>query len=410
VRQCHDNNSVVSGMYIPVKQTAIQCLLFLVVVIPLLFIVILFSRIAQSDDSDHHKLSQLQKKINLLQSELEKDNQQKDRAVFDLKVIEKSIAEASQNLRIIQHQLADTQRKHDALIDRQLQLRQQMAVNRNYIIEQTRTAYALGNQEYIKLLLNQQDPSRVARIVVYYQYFNRSRMDRLNEITTNLQNLTSLEQDISRDTEQLTQLQHTAVQNKNILQSRREQRQQVVAMLTSELKKKDNSLQALLRDEQHLKQLLNQIQDLTDVQLDLAPPKEFSQLKGQLSWPTRGKLIASFGSNRENTGNVKWQGTLIQTTPGQSVRAIAYGRVVFADWLRGFGMLLIVDHGKGYMSLYGQNEQLYKKIGDWVQADEVIAATGNSGGHNTISLYFEIRHNGVPINPAKWCKSLPDIS
>jgi len=397
-------------MYIPVKQTAIQCLLFLVVVIPLLFIVILFSRIAQSDDSDHHKLSQLQKKINLLQSELEKDNQQKDRAVFDLKVIEKSIAEASQNLRIIQHQLADTQRKHDALIDRQLQLRQQMAVNRNYIIEQTRTAYALGNQEYIKLLLNQQDPSRVARIVVYYQYFNRSRMDRLNEITTNLQNLTSLEQDISRDTEQLTQLQHTAVQNKNILQSRREQRQQVVAMLTSELKKKDNSLQALLRDEQHLKQLLNQIQDLTDVQLDLAPPKEFSQLKGQLSWPTRGKLIASFGSNRENTGNVKWQGTLIQTTPGQSVRAIAYGRVVFADWLRGFGMLLIVDHGKGYMSLYGQNEQLYKKIGDWVQADEVIAATGNSGGHNTISLYFEIRHNGVPINPAKWCKSLPDIS
>ena len=150
--------------------------------------------------------------------------------------------------------------------------------------------------------------------------------------------------------------------------------------------------------------------ELDDVELNLATPKDFKQLKGQLSWPAKGKLTARFGGIRNNKGNLKWKGIVIQTQPGESIRAIAYGRVVFADWLRGFGMLLIIDHGKGYMSLYGHNEQLHKKLGDWVQAKEVIATSGNSGGQETTSLYFEIRYKGIPQNPNTWCKSLPQFS
>jgi len=369
-----------------------------------------FARTAISEESDRAKLNELQKKINSLQKELEHDNLQKNKAVAELKLTEKAIAQSASRLYSIEQQLNESQKKLGGLTAQQQELSHQLIKNHDYIVEQTRTAYALGNQEYLKLLLNQQDPSKVARMVVYYQYFNRSRTNRFVEIKNDMRQITDLEKNIHLQTANLTQLKQNALQDKKELDSNREQRKQLVASLSADLKQKDNALQSMLRDEQHLKKLLNQLQEIDDVQLDLAPPKEFSQLKGKLPWPTEGKLIANFGANREQTGKVKWRGTVIQTRPGQEVRAIAYGRVVFADWLRGFGMLLIVDHGKGYMSLYGQNEQLYKKLGDWVNANDVIATTGNSGGHNAISLYFEIRHNGIPVNPANWCKSIPGVS
>jgi len=375
-----------------------------------LFLCSIFATAAVSEDADPTKLVELQKKITTLQKELEHDNLEKDKEVNELKVIEKAIAQSASRLQSIELQLNKSQKKLDSLTAQQHELSQQLVKNHDFIVEQTRMAYALGNQEYIKLLLNQQDPSKVARMVVYYQYFNRSRANRFIEIKNDIAQLYKLEQNIDQQTEQLEKLRQNALQDKKDLDNSRSQRKQLVATLTADLKKKDKALQAMLQDEQHLKKLVNQLQKIEDVQLDLAPPKEFGQLKGDLPWPTKGKLIANFGANREQTGKVKWRGAVIQTEPGQKVHAIAYGRVIFADWLRGFGMLLIVDHGKGYMSLYGQNEQLYKKLGDWVQANDVIATTGNSGGHNAISLYFEIRHNGVPVNPAKWCKSLPKVS
>lgn len=132
----------------------------------------------------------------------------------------------------------------------------------------------------------------------------------------------------------------------------------------------------------------------------------FLTLRGRLQWPSRGKLTTRYGSARK-VGKLKWQGVNIKAPEGTEVHAISHGRVAFSDWLRGFGLLTIIDHGDGYMSLYGGNQSLFKEVGDWVEAGEVIAGVGNSGGRKNSALYFEIRHNGKPTNPLKWCRNKP---
>ena len=378
----------------------------------LIFLLLVTSPAVNAESTpDEQKLARLQKKIAQLQSELESDNQQKDQAVHQLKIAEQAIASSAENLRHLNRQLKASEKALQQLGEEQNDLHNQLQANRHFLIKQIQASYAIGKQEYIKLLLNQQDPSEVARMVVYYRYFNESRARRLEEIDSSLSRLSELSEDIEKKKADLLQIQAQAVEDQKSLDNNRRQRQQLVAQLTNKLKQKDSALKALLRDEQHLKRLLDQIEnELKDVEADLAPPKDFNLLKGQLPWPTDGRLTALFDSVRNITGNLKWKGIVIETQPGADIRAVAYGRVVFADWLRGFGMLLIIDHGKGYMSLYGHNEQLHKKLGDWVQAGELIATTGNTGGQETTSLYFEIRHNGTPLNPRKWCKSLPHRS
>ncbi|WP_455367146.1 murein hydrolase activator EnvC family protein [Kaarinaea lacus] len=376
--------------------------LFLLVPFLTLFLVTALA----DNDIEQEKLVKLRQKINTIQKELEADNKAKDQAVYKLKQAEKSIAKQSSQLRSIDLRLQSLQAKRHTLLEQQNELKQNLSTHRDYLTKQMQAAYAMGKQEYIKLLLNQQNPSDISRMVVYYQYLNASRTDRINEITRNLSNLQNINKEIQNKTAELEALKEEAEENRRTLEANRNQRRQIVATLSSQLKDKGQMLKGLLRDEQHLKRLLNQLEnELDDVQLDLAPPEDFTSLKGKLPWPTQGKISARFGSSRQ-AGELKWKGVMIQTKTGNDIRAIAYGRVIFADWLRGFGMLIIVDHGKGYMSLYGHNQQLHKKVGDWVQGNETIATAGDSGGQKISSLYFEIRHNGVPQNPGKWCKPL----
>ena len=354
--------------------------------------------------AEQEKLAKLQHKIDSIQQELEADNKAKDQAVYQLKQTEKSIARQSAQLTRIDQRLQQLATKRNTLLDQQSSLQQQITIHRTYLAKQLQSAYAMGKQEYIKLLLNQQNPSDISRMVAYYQYFNNSRVDRIADIRQDLSALNHVSEQVRSKTEELQSLKTEAEENKQLLEGNRKQRRELVAKLSAQLKNKNQALQSLLRDEQHLKSLLNQLEnELEDVQLDLTPPEEFTALKGKLPWPTQGRVTAKYGSSRQ-AGELKWKGVMIETKPGNAIRAIAYGRVIFADWLRGFGMLIIVDHGKGYMSLYGHNQQLHKKLGDWVQGNEIIATAGNSGGQKTSSLYFEIRHNGIPQNPGKWCK------
>ena len=364
-----------------------------------------------ADQANPEKLKELASKIQNLQLELETDNKLKDNAVYLLQLAEKEVVEASKKLYSAEKDYRDSQQKLASLNLEEKQLRQQMVTNQDYLVRQVRAAYSIGKQEYVKLLLNQEDPASTARMMVYYQYFNQSRARQLERIDERLTRLKDISREIETQSIKLNSLKQAAFEKQEILKAHRDKRSNVVASLSASLKSKNNLLNNLLRDEQHLKKLLQEIEtQLSDVQLDLAPPTEFKQLKGQLGWPTNGTITAGFGSSRANSGNLKWKGVVIKTDPGNIVKSVAYGRVVFADWLRGFGMLVIIDHGDGYMSLYGHNEQLHKNIGDWVQANETIATTGHTGGQLATSLYFEIRHNGKPQDPVKWCKSLPKRS
>lgn len=374
------------------------------------FILLLFSvfsiPISAASQSDKQKLVQLKKQIKQLQLELEADNKQKDHAVYLLQKAEKEVANASRKLSLIENDSRMSRQQLARLQQEQNGLREQLATNQEYLINQIRAAYSIGKQEYVKLLLNQEDPATVSRMMVYYQYFNQARSAQLQKIDKRLLRLKTVSDDIKTQSEKLTHLRQQTLEERQLLNVSREERSKVVASLSASLREKNQRLNSLMRDEQHLQRLLQEIESqLSDVNLDLSPPEKFNRLKGKLRWPATGRISARFGSLRNNSGNLKWKGVVIKTEAGNSVKSVAYGRIVFADWLRGFGMLIIIDHGDDYMSLYGHNERLHKKLGDWVQANEIIATSGDSGGHTSASVYFEIRHKGKPQDPVKWLDS-----
>ena len=271
--------------------------------------------------------------------------------------------------------------------------------------QQIRTAYVIGKQEYTKLLLNQEDPAAVGRVMRYYKYFHLARNERVELAKQTLNKLRKVEDSIQQKTRDIKRTRKEQLEHKKELEKKSKERSLVLVKLSSDLKDKTGVLKRLLEDERRLQRL---VQDLDKAIPDIltAPGgrEPFAKLKGQLNWPTQGKVKALFGKSRK-VGRLKWNGIIIKASEGKNVRAISHGRVAYADWLRGYGMLMIIDHGDGYMSLYGHNQALYKETGEWVEAGDLVASVGSTGGQQSAGLYFEIRHNGKPSNPTRWCRS-----
>jgi septal ring factor EnvC (AmiA/AmiB activator) len=278
---------------------------------------------------------------------------------------------------------------------------------REHLASEARTAYAMGRQQQVKLLLNQEQPSAVGRMLVYFGYFSRARLQRIEAISASLEQLRLVEESIARKTASLTDLRASQQRQSERLQEKKRARKQAVAGLSRELENQGGKLKRLKTNEQELQQLVSSLQELlVDIPVDASQQQPFKSLKGKLRWPTRGRLAKRFGSRRGSAG-LKWRGVMIEAAEGGDVRAVAQGRVAFSDWMRGFGLLVIIDHGDGYMSLYGHNQALYKEVGEWVDTGEVVAQLGASGGQSASGLYFELRHKGQPINPVRWCAGKP---
>jgi septal ring factor EnvC (AmiA/AmiB activator) len=395
------------------------------------------------------ELKKLRGEIQNLRSTLDSARGEQAALRSQLRTTEIETGKVSRSLKKLQMEL---QRHTDDL--QQLRLRQQqqqanLAAQRQALAQQVRASYAMGRQDLLKILLNQQDPAAIGRSLVYYDYFNRTRVTHIENVTVSLQELEALERSIQSKTEQLTQAQSKTEQEKRRLEESRQQRSIVLSKLGADIQSKEQQLQRLLEDEQQLNQLLKRLQAAQQRAADqrraeaqrranaakrakpgkpqgppqpekpsapgkpITPPPDapeaiddksvFASLRGKLPWPAHGTISAHYGTSRK-LGTSKWQGVLIAAVEGQEVRAISKGRVVFSDWMRGFGLLLIIDHGDGYMSLYGQNQNLRKSTGDWVNGGDVIATVGDSGGQMNPGLYFEIRRGGAPINPAQWCR------
>lgn len=281
--------------------------------------------------------------------------------------------------------------------DLQLQLDQQA----NYLRQQIRAAYAMGRQEYLKVLLNQQEPDRVARLLRYYDYINRERTQRIEDYLAIARQLEQVRTEIVTRSQHLETLRQSLQSRRNELLAEQQQRQQLVTQLTQDIRVRGNELEQLQADQARLEQLLAAV---TEAIVRLPPPRDaqpFRQMRGQLPWPLEGRILSAFGSRQQDSRLVQ-RGLLIQAAEGTAIRAIHGGRVVFADWLRGFGFMIIVDHGDGYMSLYGHNQTLQRQVGDWVNAGDVIARAGATGGQRQQALYFEIRQQGRPVDPISW--------
>lgn len=353
------------------------------------------------------KLQQLRQRIQAVKQELSGMRGEHDAQQRELEQTEKEIGSVSAALRRLEQQAGEAREKILEL-DRQRDGEQErLQAMRAVLAQELRTAYLTGRQERIKLLLNQEDPAFLGRMLVYHGYFTRARAARMQDMRTALARLDDIEQALREQQLEIDRLQTVQRDNSTRLAAEQEKRRVILAGLQAGLKEKTSELSVLEQDEQRLQQLVQSLrQALIDNPAAGGDYKSLRELKGKLRWPVAGKIIRRYGSSQA-AGKISSRGVQIASVDGADVHAIARGRVVFADWLRGFGLLLILDHGGGYMSLYGHNSSLYKEVGEWVDGGEVIAAVGSSGGLALAGLYLELRKNGRPFDPAAWFKGKP---
>jgi septal ring factor EnvC (AmiA/AmiB activator) len=277
-----------------------------------------------------------------------------------------------------------------------------LAQNRVALAGQLRAAYLIGREEPLKLLLNQKDPERAGRMFVYYSYFGRARAEQIHDIENDVQAIASLDEQVLAEDSKLAELEKQQRADLLQLEQAREKRSGVLASLTAESNSHAQSLERLKSQQGGLEKLLRELRRAIE-RFPIDNNDAFAHLRGKLAWPVGGKLVARFGEPR--AGGVKWDGVLVATERGAPVRAVYGGRVIYADWLPGLGLLTIVDHGEGYMSLYGHNERLYKAAGERVSAGDTLGSAGDSGGSNRPELYFEIRKGGKAVDPRPWFKA-----
>ena len=280
----------------------------------------------------------------------------------------------------------------------------QLAENRTALAGQMRAAYTLGRQEPLKLLLNQKDPALAGRMFVYYSYFGRARAGQIKLIEDDVQRIAELGSELEVQDAKLAELEKQQRAQLATLETAREKRSQVLASLEAQSHSRAQSLERLKGEQAGLERLLRELRAAM-ARFPVEGNDAFTRLRGKLSWPVSGQLIARFGDAR--AGGVRWDGVLVATERGTPVKAVCAGRVIYADWLPGLGLLAIVDHGDGYLSLYGHNDRLLKAAGEEVAAGDAIAAAGDSGGSSRPELYFEIRKGGKPVDPRPWFRA-PD--
>ena len=353
------------------------------------------------------ELKELRARIQSLQQTLEANQRKKSNAEKRLHDVENQINETSRELRRIDNELDAKRGQLQTLREKRRGQTIQLKRQREHLASEARMAYAMGHQQQVKLLLNQEQPSAVGRMLVYFGYFSRARLEQITAMRTSLEQLHALEDSIAQKTASLTVLRTSQQLESERLKEKKRARKQAVAALSRELQKQGGKLKRLKTNEQQLQELVSSLQELlVDIPADATQQQPFNNLKGKLRWPTRGRLAKRFGTRRGG-GGLKWRGVMIEAAEGGEVHAVSQGRGAFSDWMRGFGLLVIIDHGDGYMSLYGHNQALYKEVGEWVDTGDVLALLGASVGQAESGLYFELRHKGQPINPVSWCAGKP---
>jgi len=346
-------------------------------------------------------LNSVIQKIQTLKEDLFTAQSQSKTLQKNLQQTDISIGALAKNIQLTQTQLTEQKKLLAQMTQQNDQYQSQLEKQRTLLAAQIRSAYLLGNQPYLKLLLNQESPEKFSRYANYYQYINRARLQAIQSIKQLVIKINENETNIQQRTETLNQTYQQQQQQKQDLRKKELQRKQLLDETNKKIQGKNEQLNKLYEDKTQLETVIKKI--AAQPVITRAPGKPFRQMRGQLQWPVVGRIIQHFNQPLAQ-GRLHSTGILIKAPAGQQVRAISSGKVVFADWLRGFGLLTIIKHGDNYLSLYGRNQSLYVKTGDTVQAGQMIATVGNSGGFQQNALYFEIRYKGAPSNPGLWLR------
>jgi septal ring factor EnvC (AmiA/AmiB activator) len=348
-------------------------------------------------------LKKLRDDINELQIYLKKAKDDHKDLVSSLRKSDEDVAKMSKLVQGIKKTLQEERARLKKLKSEQASLNLNKKTQQNTLQNIILATYKLGQEPQLKLLLNQKDPSQLARNLSYLQYFNKAHQTQIKQYRSTLDKLNSITEEVTLRKKSLQSKLAELKSTHNKLKAKKIQQQKTATALNKKIQGDNQRLSRLQQDRQNLMSLLGKVEE---VFLPYERDKEsrpFKQLKGKLPNPIQVKPRRMFGMVQDN-GKQKWQGWLYPASEGNDVRTVHHGRIVFSDWLRGFGLLTIVDHGQGYMSLYARNQALLRSVGDWVESGDVIAKLGRSGGYEQSALYFEIRHKGQPQNPRKWLK------
>jgi septal ring factor EnvC (AmiA/AmiB activator) len=368
-------------------------------------LVLAYSGAVAAASQNEEQLRALRTRIEALQADLNETRGERDEARAQLRESERRIGHQFKSLRDTEARQRSESARLTTLQQARTRSRAELGTHRQELEQAVRAAYVLGKQDYLKLLLSQDDPARVSRTLTYYRYLTEAHAARIERIETALSRLDVLEKQIAERVQELAALRARQLEQKNALEATRAERRVLLAQLNERVRDRSQEVERLKRDEDRMTRLVRELRTaLTRTPAPEPPVAKASVDKGgRWRLPVQGRLIARFGSPKE-IGDLRWRGIFLATPEGQEVKAVTRGRVAYADWLRGFGLLVVLDHGGGLMTLYGHNQSLYKGVGDRVEAGEAIAASGNTGGPAQPGLYFEIRENGEPRNPLDWCR------
>ncbi len=402
---------------------------------------------ANQADRKQSELDALKQRLQTLQRDFQKNETQRKEAADELRQSERAISMGLRQLRQLDSERQRTQHDLQTLSQQTAATEARIQQQQAHLAQALKGAYQRGQGDALKLILNGSDPNQSARDLRYLAHLSRAQHEAIEHLRQDLAKLTELQQAKAQKKTELNELQASReAEQKKLLEDKRT-REQVINKLATQIKQQRREISSLKRDERSLTQLVERLNRLMEQQAARAAAREaarlraaeqrapksrqteknepgssrkaiavntetpiafrsdrpFSGLKGSLRLPVAGELMNRFGAPREG-GGLSWKGLFIRAAQGSAVKAIAAGQIVFAEWLRGFGNLVIVDHGEGYMSLYSNNESLYKQVGERVQPGDAIASVGNSGGQSDTGLYFEMRHQSRPVNPLLWVK------
>ena len=356
------------------------------------------SNLIAQEQSDLESIQQL---IKEKQAQISQQLEAAKKLQDNLKDVELQIAKSSKELNQTEKSLDNNKQQLGKLRQQKKGYLASLEQQKTVLAKQIRSAYMTGNYDFAKMLLNQQDAANFERTITYYQYLNKARKSQIDSFNLLVIDLQKVNAKLIDNQNELQQLKGKQLEQQQVLQANQSEREKTLIAMQNAIESEEAKIAQLQINEKNLLEALTRAQQQVDKQEDVTLTG-LSDFKGRLLMPAKGNLRKMFGRFRQ--GQIKWKGVVINGTAGDSVIAIHQAKVLYSDWLRGFGLVTVLDHGDGFMSLYGHNQALLKQAGEAVQAGEAIALLGQSGGQSRPNLYFEIRYKGTPINPVSWLK------
>lgn len=371
-----------------------------------------------------NSLSAIKEKLNKLKEALGYTEEKKQAATEDLKASEVAISQSNKKLYELEQETNKNTEKQAALATALVASKEQLKQQKISLSKQLYHQYTIGQQDYLQLILQDKSPAALSRDMAYFNYIAKARTRAIDTLAHNLEEQKSLTLETQAALEEAEQLKAAQIEQQALLKKQKQKKAKVVASLSNKAKEQRSAIEKLKQDEKSLTKLVVTLDKQSTKKSQAITQKKpsgkviatnqyepdsstnsnrFKTLKGKLRLPVKGQLMNRYGSRRTETG-INWKGLFISADEGTHVKSVAQGKVVFANWMRGFGNLIIIDHGSGYMSLYGNNQSVLKSVGDKVKSGDTIATVGNTGGNDRVGLYYELRKRSKPFDPLKWSK------